>query len=1565
MLQALAKSIISLLLIAILGISIIEIYLHYTVAQGVNFELISYTYKSSAGTDSIYPGSRNVELNVNIKYISSDDISISAACLQLPSGITPSRGASQCSPPYSLDNTIINIVKQYDVIVFRYRLDIGLDVTLGSHSITMIIYYHKIDNGLTLTETVEGINILVEPYPELSIDVVDWYWSPEAYPGSQNVYLYIVLRNSGNAIILQADGITNLQYNIFTPNNIRFRVPTLNKHATATVSLGPISINPNAIPDILYTARLTLYATMSTDDNIVYNSSTTKTIGITLSSAPPVNLEILDYGFESVRVVEETIQTRFYVTVINKDFKTIRSMIAYFTILTPEASFINKTKNAVNTYNRILNYGDIATLYSPPLIIGAIDRVNIELRLIIFGDDNGAEFWYENKYYFTVSIDKPHVNLMVADVYWIDGEVYPGSENTRLAIVLENYDVVDVRDLVATLELPINFYPRTIKLTGINIARGSRNTVVFSPISIGNEVEPGVYKVKLNVSGISVADVNTFYRFQNSYILIITVATPPNKTILNVIEYGWLSRRVYINSIGSRLYIYFMVIEPGYTIHNPTLTVYLPKQMIFQSLNRSLTTVVSGVFRYGQAIYVEVPDIDIIAYSEGVYPVVLRLKALCIGSQSFWYDRTYTLLLPIHNPKLNMTLIDKGWRYGIVSPKTSGATAYLTLQSFNIDTIETLVIQLEFDGVNAKFIDGRNRSIATITSYINYGNTFTVTFTDIEVNKTDSKIIANVLITSIIQSSGMRYIARESYVLELDLLPELKVFVIGAVHTQYSGTYAPLLPSARNILINVDLINTKPYSIAWIRPKAYYTPHTVKVNDVTGTCPYGVTAAGTCTLTLNIDVEPLSQPYNYSIIMEIEYGIWSGDAIAIYSDTLEIPIAVASYKYYRPIVRLTTWYWGIQTPIRALEGQRNVPLTLVVINNGPYPVSGVEIEIEPRNNGITLINRRAVCTPILNVGGSCSATLYADLLNVSIGIVGFHVNINYIFTLYGANINDSIGYDIDLQIDGSASGKGLEVIDWGWTNNWPTYPHTENATYFITVVNRWPYRVSGVKLILNLPKGFSSKGEDKAISYIPGPIGSLQQFTATFQISVDGIKPGRYNATLVIEYVVESGTPNTAVTERHPVNILVNDLNNSVTIVSVQWIGAMPEPGTYGTVLAVTIRNNYNPLVKGAVLELYLPKGFTYSATNQSYAKVPATTINLIEYSRISPASYQQLIMNYVSQMFQQGGMEQSFRHGDLFYFYIKLNVLVDRPGTYSATAYLNFIDHWSCIRRIPLEIDIVVIGSTKIIDIYTPIKIKVSNGTSLLNMGIKNIGSSPLYNVYIYLIPHTSMLLPDGNVKYIDVLPSNDVVYISYTLIYNPIAVTMGAAQTYMRYMSVPFGVTIVYRDVSGFMQYLNTSISVLLEPFIDLRLEDVRAVISGDILRVSGVVVNYGIATARSVEAKINIDGNLTTTLIGDIDPASQSVFRIEARVKEVPDTIMLYIVYRDEYYVENVLERKLYVAIEAPTATYTQPQTQSLQSAHIFVIIAVSLFLLAMAFVFYKYMKRVALQQLAYKG
>ena len=94
------------------------------------FVLQSYSYKSSANTDVVYPGSRNTVLTVNVLYNGSQSAYVSAACISLPRGFSVTRGYSSCAPPQTPNGSTYTVVEPGDIAVFTYHIDIGGDVSL-------------------------------------------------------------------------------------------------------------------------------------------------------------------------------------------------------------------------------------------------------------------------------------------------------------------------------------------------------------------------------------------------------------------------------------------------------------------------------------------------------------------------------------------------------------------------------------------------------------------------------------------------------------------------------------------------------------------------------------------------------------------------------------------------------------------------------------------------------------------------------------------------------------------------------------------------------------------------------------------------------------------------------------------------------------------------------------------------------------------------------------------------------------------------------------------------------------------------------------------------------------------------------------------------------------------------------------------------------------------------------------------------------------------------------------------------------------------------------------------
>ena len=1528
-------------------------------AESQVFALISYEYKSSAGTEEIYPGSRNVVLTVNVKYSGSSQVYVSAGCINLPEGFATTYTYSSCAPPESASGEVSHYVQPGDVVVFTYHLDVSRNAAPGVYGASVTIHYR--DESGSYSENITGIQITVSEYPPLSLQVVDWYWSPAGYPGSENVYLYVTLRNTGDSRVLEASGVAKFSEEVFTPPTVRFRLSNLEEGRLASIALGPVSVYPSADPNTPYRVLLEVNATMSTDDGVSYYDYRVVEFSVTLTRPPLIRLEVLDYGLEAPKPVSGLRQARFYIVLVNKDFKTIRSVTAYYTIKSPGASFTNGSRTDLVVYQGVVDYGGVFSLYSGPIVISESTRyMEVETRLVVFGDDNGAEFWSVLDYVFNASLALPSIDLGVVSAYWSRGEVYPGTEGATLNIVLVNRDVVDVRDAVVTAKFPRGFYPGLLAISDVAVQRGSMTTITFQGISVNTSTSPGEYPVHLAVSGVAYDPAsNTYYEFTVNYTVTVTVSEPPILRVVNLTSHGWIGERVYTTSVNAAFYAYMQVTAPGHVIRGLRVTALLPPQMIFTSGGRERVVTVEGIYRYGDHIYVEFSGVSIATSEGNYYPVVLIVEGLAESAANYWFTEYYTILLPVLRPLLNLTLVDASWTTSPISSGTSGAGLQVTFQSYSLDTISSIVARIVLH--NAVFSTGRNYSVVAIQRPVNYGEVFTLEFTGIEVNT--STLTATIEVVSVLSTAGTSYYsAVEVYTIAVSALEELRAFRVINIHTSIMGEYAPLLPSSRGVTVTIELANTKPYPVAWVEVEVSAPPE-IRVNDVAGTCSGGVVAGGVCTVSLSVDVAPSATPGAKSLVLVLVYAVRSGQALSVFTESHTVSVVVADYEYYKPKLALVSAYWGVQAPIRALAGQRNVPLTVVVLNRGYYPVDGVYVEAAPLNSSVVMVLGTATCAPRLASSAYCTATLYADLSSVNTtSLVVFEVRVNYAFTLYNTLIGDSERFTVTLLIEEAASGRGLLVVDASWINNWPVYPETENATLQVTLANLWPYRVSGVQLELELPSGFSSKTGARALAYVPGPVNSLQEIIGRFTLTVGGVKPGLYTAKLRATYVVETGTPNTRVVEEYTITLLVNNPEGSIWVVSTEWVGRVPEPPEYGAVLMVSVRSNANPSMRGVVLEVELPEGFLDSNTNTSHTSTPASSVNIVrEVQRVftelreQPAPLQ-VVQALLSQITTQAAPSGTFTYGDVMYFYLKLNIVTEKRGVFTFRGYLNFIDHWNNVRHVPVSFNVTLLGSTKLVRVEAPLSLRVERGVATLRVGLVNTGSAPLYNVYAYLVPYSAMLLPQDAVKYIGTLPPGELVHVNYTLVYNPFAVATSGVQAYLRYMSAPFTLTLLYRDACGNMYYYNTTLAVLIEPFIDLGVANLKSVLRNSVLSVSGVVVNYGIATARSVVVRAVYANYTSETLLGDVDPASQVAFRLELSVREAAeDYVQLVVEYRDEYgRVERLNYNSTLTRVEHTAPPSPAGPTTETHSAYITVTVVVAAFLAGAALMMYRYLR-----------
>ena len=1552
------KRILGLTILIMVLLNSTSLVVEFVNATRHTFKLLTYNYKSSAGTSQIYPGSKNVQIVVEVQYVGNESITGVTGRIQLPPCLTISRGSQASSPAYTPNGTTYTTVKPGDIVLFKYKVDVLEEAKPGTYKFSINITYRLVGNpAIIRSEVISNMTITISAYPKLKLNIIDTYWSPDAYPGSEGVSLNIIVENNGNSMIVSGNVLVELP-KIIEPREVKLNLGTLNKKDRVTLTLSNLDISVDAKSNYRYQGTMYVTATARTDDGVTYRASAVVPFTFTISDAPIVRLEVIDYGLTAPHSVSGLRYSKVYVTFQNKDTATINAITAMFSIVNNSLSFINGSRVAVTTIQGMYGYGDYITIESSRLIIreNFTGIMCVKLVLTIFGSKDGAEFWSTQEYLLTINITKPVIDVGVVKVYWSSQRVYPGSDGQSLNIVVENLDTVDFIGVVATLKLPSIFTPNVLTVSGININSGFRTTITFRNIDISRNAKPGVYTAILELNGLARSNDNSFYRVSIKLPILVNISSP-NISLFEVVDYGWSEGRAYTTSCNVNAYISLRVASPV-TTRSILLKAILPPQLTFMNNRRTMNITVSGSYGYGQVFRVEIGPINVTVGKPGITPIVIAVEALVkVHDSSTWIYENLILPLRVDEPKLNLTIIDSGWYEGYASTESYGVTAYVTLQSLHIDRIKTLLIIMKPNIEGVIFESGKNEFVWVGQRAINYGDIITATFSGIDINVNTSQIPITLKVECVITLGRSYYRVFKTFRLDLKLVSDDRNFIIVEASTLHRGRYAPLLPTAHDITLRLILINIKPTVISSVNVKATL-PEGFKLKGIGGSCLNGVTGGSTCTLELHMDVGNVSAGvYQAEIVLECFRKL--GNSIVKLTQVIHLNLVVEPVETWLPLITMVTWYWGRGEPITVFEHERNVPLTLILMNIGRYTAEGVRVLVESLNSTVRFITNSSYCTLRLNPGESCRATLYLDLANVSVGNVYFKVYVIYLFREYGTHIMRQQVFLISLPVERFAGGKGLEIVSSNWENEWPVYPNTENATFTITLANRWPYRISGLKLELHLPSGFTSRSGRVALAYISGPVESLATVTADFKVTVGNVTPGRYIAKLIADYVVICGGAQIKVRDEFNVTLIVHSIKGAIQLVCSTWYGESPEPGTYGALLLVLLRNNYVAEIKGPILELYLPYGFTCSINNSTYATVPPYTQMYMQLPVSTDNMIsQETLIQLPRYIIGDRGELSNYRisEGQMIVFIIPLNVLVERTGTYYAKAYLNFLDHWGNVRRLEFTIPIIVFGSTKLVEVYPPVSVKVVNGTIVLPVTLVNKGWAPVYDIYILIAPQAPIAIPVQNVKYINVMKPNSNITILFYLTYNPTSILGGMGSFKLRYTSLPLLLTIRYKDVLGYPHIFNTSVAVLIEPFIDIRLgRDVKAELRGSTLVVSGTIVNYGLSTARSVEVKVIVETISSATFIGDIDPASQSAFRVEVPVDKSISRVVIQIVYQDDYGRVHEKQATLPVKIVYFTTPTRMEVTTPLEHSYIIVTVMVAVFLALVAILLHRFLKK----------
>jgi len=898
-------------------------------------------------------------------------------------------------------------------------------------------------------------------------------------------------------------------------------------------------------------------------------------------------------------------------------------------------------------------------------------------------------------------------------------------------------------------------------------------------------------------------------------------------------------------------------------------------------------------------------------------------KSICPGSYTLTLNITYrpefnmTLFSEIHSisievseyPAIQLRVID-----AYLSPSSSPGSVNTNLYVLMENTGESSIRSADFElHMPSDFTVNNPR---TRVGVVNSGDRFTITFSGVSV-PLDARIgqySASIYIdATMVTEDNVVYNANKTlsnvgfYVASP---PKEDPIIISSVSALYQGSPAPLLPSANGLTIRIVMINRLPEAISGMIIKLV-PPDGITIRSISGTYVNGMAPGGSCHLDVTIDVSPEARVGRRIIPLNISYvRIISGSSYMA-EQSLNVIVTIESPHSYVPEISLVSAYWGSPNPTPVYDGSQYVPLTLRFINDGRYDIVGARIEAEstfldPVKNSETLAAR-------LTPGSYASATLYFNV-NADEGRIPLNILVNYFFEEFGVHLNVTRVFEVYLPVEKySASASNLAVVSSGWQNNYNVFPRTENATYQVTLANRSPFSIGGIFLSLKLPENISSSGD----AYIEGPIRSLGTFTALFMVSVGYLQPGTYNATLIADFILLSGGPGIRCVEEFNLTIAINDDSQAVEFISAGWYEGSVGPNTYGAHLIISLRNNFVDSMRGTILELNLPEGLLNALDNTSYIKLsPISTALLGASQPIQIQDLSRLISAY-SGAAQIGAVTQTFSRGDILTFVANIHILNVSLGIHSLAGDLSYIDQWGTKRSIRVWIPVAILGRTEYIDISTCGSLSVRSRFTNISLSIWNRGSSPAYDAYIIISPYQGMpiLIASPAVTYIRMIGAGERIDVPVNLAYNPLGfMSQIGGTTTITYGPVPLTISLIYRDASGALKRFNNTLTIVVEPFIDLLIKDVRATGKSSTSTVSGTIVNYGSATAYRVKAIFQIENESRSTLVGDVAPGDELVFRID--LPKYGERGVL----RIEYY--NIFDELAYR--EMPVSIEFQPET-----------------------------------------
>lgn len=1156
--------------------------------------------------------------------------------------------------------------------------------------------------------------------------------------------------------------------------------------------------------------------------------------------------------------------------------------------------------------------------------------------LVFFGD---SQEWVIENVSFKSSANTP---------------VYPGSRGAQLVLDARYNGVLYATSPIACLSgIPEAFTALSkcsISYDGENkpltqIGAGEIARFIFS-LDVDRNAQPGLYEMGVNI---------TYYTTEGGLqysLLPITVEIIELPPLEITTEAAYFTPYAYpgANNVGLAVKIR----NNGSTsILVLDASVSFPDLVTPSSANVSL----AGI-QPGESATIYVQGLTISPHAQpGEYLISIRLNATLTTPDGIRYSSSTTVQATVsvyESPGINLEILDYGFTADTVLSGLNNTNIYVTIQSYESGVVSIIYYRAEI--FNAFFQNKSQVKIGELNAVLNYLDTYSFLVDGVSIVEGSDSVLVLLTLNSQVSREGATFPSSINITLYMPVAS--RVLSINVSRVEWASVNA--YPSSTGNTLVVSVLNQESFNLRDVTatlnlPSVFY-PQTITVYNAV------INAYSALEISFpGIAVSSTAQPGRYPAEITIHGFIVNNDgSTCLVTLVFNIEVVISDLdqlNQFTPELKILDYYWGDGTPIHVYPGNSRAPLTITLQNIGLFSVSDVVVSLEPVDSDVTVLNTRVLCSLGLNPGGVCSAVFYIDLSNSIPGNKEFVVNVTYYVNAFNTAVFFETTRTISVTLPSHPAGEGVVLAEYRWLNNYPAYPGSEKASYFFSIVNLEAYPVYSMWIELKTPEGVKiSQGYPQRI-YVAGPVQSLQTLSYSIPLDISGnLTPGVYSGLIVIEYYLQTMGGGVRKTVSFPVELFIQDASSAFSLISYGWLSGEPSPPTKGVKYMLIFRNENIPTMTNPMLKLQLPQGITDAATGEASTNVTPITMPGGLSGTTSLAQLVQYITGGLPGSAGLPGQSSSYGKGDIIAFILNLNVEAGVSDRLQITGTIEFVDHWGSTYRQPVSIPLIIRGSPVLIEVnVTSPLIVFNNGTGMLELEINNPSSYSAYEVYVALTPLTGNAVPQGNVKYVPVLPGNTRQILRYEVVYNPVSISVGAGVSATP-SSAAFTVTLIYKDPSGYVKMLNNTVAAVIKPFIELQVADeTNAKYSDGVLTVNGLLYNVGVSQARSVMVFLKYRDKEVKTLMGDLDPGSQSPFRLEIRnIGLTNETCTLIVSYRDNFNIEYSITKEVSITVIQPSPTLTTPPTPA-QIPYIVIIAIISLFLVGVFMLIYRLLSK----------